>query len=172
MTASIPTWVLTIAYWLHMLATVVWVGGLAAMAVLVLPTARKSLSAEAYSAFLAPLQKRLQWLGWMSLAVLTATGMFQMSASPNYEGVLAIKNTWAVAILLKHIAIGGMVLISAYLTWILGPELSRLALRQTQKGGIAPAEAEKYRRKEQRIFWINLALAVVVLALTAWARSV
>lgn len=172
MTASIPTWVLTIAYWLHMLATVVWVGGLAAMAVLVLPTARKSLSAEAYSAFLAPLQKRLQWLGWMSLAVLTATGMFQMSASPNYEGVLAIRNAWAVAILLKHIAIGGMVLISAYLTWILGPELSRLALRQAQKGGIAPAEAEKYRRKEQRIFWINLALAVVVLALTAWARSV
>jgi len=157
---------------LHMLATVVWVGGLAAMAVLVLPTARKSLSPEAYSAFLGPLQQRLQWLGWMSLAVLTATGMFQMSASPNYEGVLAIKNAWAVAILLKHIAIGGMVLISAYLTWILGPELSRLALRQAQKGGVTPAEAEKYRRKQQQIFWINLTLAVVVLALTAWARSV
>jgi uncharacterized membrane protein len=172
MTAQTPTWVLTIAYWLHMLATVVWVGGLAAMAVLVLPTARKSLTPEAYSAFLGPLQKRLQWLGWMSLAVLTATGMFQMSASPNYEGVLAITNTWAVAILLKHIAIGAMVLISAYLTWILGPELSRLALRQAQKGGMAPAEAELIRRKEQIIFWINLALAVVVLALTAWARSI
>jgi len=172
MNAQTPTWVLTIVYWLHMLATVVWVGGLAAMAVLVLPTARKSLSPEAYSAFLGPLQQRLQWLGWMSLAVLTATGMFQMSASPNYEGVLAIKNAWAVAILLKHIAIGGMVLISAYLTWILGPELSRLALRQAQKGGVTPAEAEKYRRKQQQIFWINLTLAVVVLALTAWARSV
>ncbi|HWQ04704.1 MAG TPA: CopD family protein [Longilinea sp.] len=172
MNAGIPSWVLTIAYWLHMLATVVWVGGLAAMAVLVLPVARKSLSPEAYSAFLGPLQQRLQWLGWMSLAILTATGMFQMSASPNYEGVLAIKNAWAVAILLKHIAIGGMVLVSAYLTWILGPELNRLALRQAQKGGVAPADAEKYRRKEQRIFWINLALAVVVLALTAWARSV
>jgi len=172
MNAQTPTWVLTIVYWLHMIATVVWVGGLAAMAVLVLPTARKSLSPEAYSAFLGPLQQRLQWLGWMSLAVLTATGMFQMSASPNYEGVLAIKNAWAVAILLKHIAIGGMVLISAYLTWILGPELSRLALRQAQKGGVTPAEAEKYRRKQQQIFWINLTLAVVVLALTAWARSV
>ncbi len=167
----IPHWALLVSFWLHMLATVVWIGGLVAMAVLVLPTARKTLSAEAYSAFLGPLQQRLQWLGWMSLAVLTATGMFQMSASPNYEGVLAIANPWALAILIKHIAIGGMVLVSAYLTWGLGPELRRLALRQAQKASVSPEELATIRRKEQSMFWINLGLAIVVLALTAWARS-
>lgn len=171
MTATTPTWVLTLAYWLHMLATVVWIGGLSALAVLVMPTARKSLSPEAYQAFLGPLQQRLQWLGWLCLAILTATGMFQMSASPNYEGMLAIKNTWAVAILAKHIAIGGMVLVSAYLTWGLGPELKRLALRQAKNMQGNAAEAEKLHRKEQTLFVLNLILSILVLALTAWARS-
>lgn len=171
MTSAMPTWVLTLAYWLHMLATVVWIGGLAALAVLVMPAARKSLSPEAYQAFLGPLQQRLQWLGWLCLAVLIATGMFQMSASPNYEGLLAIRNDWAVAILAKHIAIGAMVLVSAYLTWGLGPELKRLALRQAHNVQGSAVEAERLHRKERTLFMLNLVLSIVVLALTAWARS-
>ena len=31
---SIPFWALSLTYWLHMLATVVWIGGLAALALL------------------------------------------------------------------------------------------------------------------------------------------
>ncbi len=167
-----PTWALMLTYWLHMLATVVWIGGLAALAVLVIPAARKSLSNEAYLALLEPLQQRLQWLGWLCLAVLTATGMFQMSASPNYEGVLAIHNEWSVAILIKHIAIGGMVLVSAYLTWGLGPEMKRMALRRVHNVRGDDKEIAMLRRKEQALFWINIILSVAVLGLTAWARSV
>lgn len=172
MSGQIPTWALTLAYWLHMLATVAWIGGLSALALLVIPAARKSLNAEAYQAFLEPLQQRLQWLGWLSLLVLTATGMFQMSASPNYTGMLAIDNSWAVAILVKHIAIGGMVLVSAYLTWGLGPEMRRLALRMAHNAGGTEIETARLRRKEQALFWINVGLSIAVLGLTAWARAV
>lgn len=172
MSGQIPTWVLTLAYWLHMLATVVWIGGLSALALLVIPAARKSLNAEAYQAFLGPLQQRLQWLGWLSLLALTATGMFQMSASPNYEGMLAINNSWAVAILVKHIAIGGMVLVSAYLTWGLAPEMRRLALRMAHNASGTEIETARLRRKEQMLFWINVGLSIAVLGLTAWARAV
>ncbi|GAP14162.1 predicted integral membrane protein [Longilinea arvoryzae] len=172
MTVVIPTWALTLAYGLHMLATVVWVGGLAGMAVLVLPAARKTLSPETYLSFLGSLQERLQRVGWMCLIVLIATGMFQMSASPNYQGFLAITNSWALAILIKHIAVGGMVLVSAYLTWGLAPELQRLALRRMKNGLVNEEEAEKLRRREQILYWLNLGLAIGVLALTAWARSI
>lgn len=40
---SPPAWALALSFWLHLLATVAWIGGLAAIALLVLPSARRSL---------------------------------------------------------------------------------------------------------------------------------
>ena len=119
------TWALWLAYWLHMLATVVWIGGLAALAIFVLPAARRALDPPAYAAFLTNLQQRFDPLGWFSLAILAATGMFQMSASPSYQGFLAIENRWAAAILIKHLFFFGMAGLSAYLTWGLMPKIDR-----------------------------------------------
>ncbi len=73
-----------------MLATVFWIGGLAALSIIVLPAACKVLAPGAYADLLAALQKRLDPLGWFSVIVLLASGMLQMSFSPNYEGFLSI----------------------------------------------------------------------------------
>jgi uncharacterized membrane protein len=171
---STPGWALTLAYWLHMLATVVWIGGLAALSILVLPAARKTLGETAYTDFLTDLQRRLDPLAWFSLAVLVGTGLFQMSASPNYNGFLAIGNRWAVAILLKHILIFGMAGLSAYITWGLLPGLRRIAMQHAiskQDGGLHAADGAELSRRELRLLRINLLLGVLVLALTAVARA-
>jgi uncharacterized membrane protein len=166
-----PAWVLTIAYWLHMLATVVWVGGLAALVLIVLPAARKTVKGQAYSDFVALLQNRLQSLGWFSLAVLAVTGMFQMSSSPFYKGFLAISNTWAAAILVKHLMIGLMLILSVYLTWGIMPELQRTALIKKAGKEIDPRRLERLERREEFLLRANLILSILVLALTAVARS-
>ena len=54
-----PTWMLSIAYWFHMLATVIWIGGLAALKLLALPAARKTLGAPAYAELLQRREIRL-----------------------------------------------------------------------------------------------------------------
>ncbi|MGW8250706.1 MAG: CopD family protein [Anaerolineales bacterium] len=162
------TWALTLTYWLHMLATVVWVGGLATVVLLVLPAARRSLDSSAYAQLLASVQRRLDPLGWISLLVLAGTGLFQMSASPNYQGFLAINNRWATAILVKHLVFFVMIGVSAYLTWGLLPRLQRIALRQAH--GLEASEAEKLQRQEVMLLRLNLALGALVLALTAVAR--
>lgn len=164
-----PDWGLTIAYWLHMLATVIWIGGLAALALVVLPAARRALEPGGYAALLEALQRRLDPIAWMSLAVLVATGMFQMSANPNYGGFFAVDNRWAMAILGKHVVFGMMVAASAYQTWGLLPGLRRIALRQAR--GLATPEVEASRKREVMLLTVNLALAVIVLALTAIARA-
>lgn len=164
-----PTWALTIAFWLHMLATVVWIGGLAALSILVLPAARKALEASAYAALIESIQRRLDPLGWLCLLLLVATGLVQMSANPNYHGFLAISNRWALAILIKHIVFAGMTAVSAYLTWGLLPALRRAALLQTH--GQAAAGAERMRSQELLLLRLNLILGLLVLALTALARA-
>ena len=167
---SAPVWVLSIAYWLHMIATVAWLGGLAAMAILVLPAMKRSLNAESSSLFLNQMQNRLNWLGWGSLMVLAATGMFQMSSHPQYEGFMTIQNNWATAIFIKHIVISLMVVVSAYLTWGLMPALNRLAIKRFAGKTFDNELAARLEKLERRLMWISLGLAVIVLALTAWAR--
>lgn len=165
-----PGWALTLVFWLHMLATVVWIGGLTALSFMVLPAARQTLEAPAYAALITAIQRRLDPLAWFSLVLLGGTGMVQMSANPNYEGFLAIGNTWALAILIKHVVIFGMVGVSAYVTWGVLPGLRRLALLQA-RGQAAGSELAGLQRREVLLLRLNLLLGVIVLALTAAARA-
>ena len=180
--SSPPLLALSLTYWLHMLATVVWLGGLAALSILVIPSARRSLETGAYSRLLEGIQRRLDPLGWLCLAVLVGTGLFQMSANPNYHGFLAINNRWATAILAKHLLFFGMTAASAYLTWGVLPALRRVALRQarTQAAGTqaqtgAPnaveVELQHLQRREAILLRFNLLLGAIILALTALARA-
>lgn len=168
---NLPDWGLAFAYWLHMLATVTWLGGLAALAILVIPNARKTLSAENYTLFLEKVQSRLQQVGWFSLVVLTGTGMFQMSAHPAYEGFLAIENSWSVAILAKHGVVVLMIAVSAYNTWGLTPALRRLALMRTAGKELQPETTARLQKQEDFLLMLNGILSVVVLLLTAVARA-
>ena len=78
-----PIWALTIAYWMHMLATVVWIGGLAFITLLIIPSARRTLDENNYAAFLEKVRRRLDPLAWFSVIVLLGSGMLQMSANPS-----------------------------------------------------------------------------------------
>ena len=163
-----PQWVLLIAFWLHMLATVVWLGSLAAVSLWVLPSMQRSLPANQYADWLLQANQRLSAIGWFSLALLTVTGLIQMGANVNYTGLLSFANDWALAILLKHIVIFGMVGVSAYITWNVAPTLQRAALRRS--AGASEHEEQILGARLQRLILINLVLGFVVLAFTALAR--
>lgn len=164
-----PIWALTFAYWMHMLATVIWIGGLAILSILIIPAARKSLQEQAYAALLERIQRRLDPLAWFSMLVLLGSGMLQMSANPNYEGFLTIGTTWSLAILAKHLLFGVMVVISGYLTWGVLPALRRSALQRGR--GLESLNSAKLQSREASLLRVNLILGILVLALTALARS-
>jgi len=164
-----PTWALTIAYWMHMLATVVWIGGLAVLTLLVIPAARRTLDDNAYAGILEKVQQRLDPLAWFSVLVLLGSGMLQMSANPNYQGFLAVNNQWAGAIFGKHIIFGLMVITSGIITWGIMPSMRRAALRKS-RGQDVP-EIASLQRREWLLLRLNLALGIIVLALTALARA-
>lgn len=163
-----PALGLTITYWLHMLATVFWIGGLSALVLLVLPAAGSALEPQAYARLLQAVQRRLDPLGWLCLLVLVGTGLFQMSESPHYAGFLVVHTTWAAAILAKHLVFFLMLAVSAWTSWGVLPALRRSALLQAK--GIDAPEAVRLQRRSLLLLRLNLALSVIVLALTALAR--
>jgi uncharacterized membrane protein len=166
--AETPIWVLSLSYWLHMLATVISVGGLATLALIVLPITRRSLEKEAYAKLVRAITTRLIPIGWFSLAMLVVTGLIQMSANENYLGFLAIQNSWAVAILLKHIVFGSVLLLIFYQTWNLNPALERAELRR--RHGEEDPDEEKLLQRGEQLISLNLILGVIILLLTAVAR--
>lgn len=152
-----------------MLATVVWVGALAVLTILLIPIGRKNLTPEAFSTLLEALLRRLDPIAWLCLVILIATGLVQMTGNPNYDGLLAVNNRWAASILIKHLVFVGMIGVSAYTTWWALPALRRQALIRAQ--GPDTKEFTEDNRREVALVRINFALSVVVLALTALART-
>lgn len=153
-----------------MAATVVWIGGLFFQAAILAPVLTKVSASDNDARFLEAVRRRFDPLAWLSLSVLIVTGLSQMSANPNYSGLLAVDNLWSVAILLKHLAIGLMLSVAAYQTWILQPQLSRNMLARAAKAETGP-ETARLNARQARTYRLNLILGVIVLGLTAVART-
>jgi uncharacterized membrane protein len=164
----IPFWALGLMFWLHMLATVTWVGSLAAISILVLPAASRTLKPAEQLAFLAAMQKRLEPVAWFSMGLLVLTGLFQLSANPHYDGFLSTSGQWSIAILVKHSLAVIMAAVSAVQTWEVLPNIQRTLLRAEKAG---PGELEKLHNRERLLLRVNLILAVLILAATAAARA-
>ena len=165
-----PTWAIALVFWLHMLATVAWLGGLAAIAILVLPTAKRVLKPADQLAFIEALQKRLEPLAWFSLAILTVTGMFQISVNPHYDGFLSTSGSWSLAILTKHIMVILMIVVSALQTWEVLPAIRR-GLMRIEKGQADEAEVKRLQKRETLLLRLNIGLSILILAATAFARA-
>jgi hypothetical protein len=94
-----------------------------------------------------------------------------MSASPFYKGFLAIANPWAMAILAKHLVVGLMILTGAYATWGLLPALQRTALLLAAGRTVNKEQFAALQRHEVWLLRANLGISVIVLLLTALART-
>lgn len=163
---------LAISYFFHLVATAVWIGGLGTLVVLVWPATRRLLETQpALYGTLTRLRQRFFPLTNLSLAVLVVTGLLQMAADPNYDGVLQFENEWSRVMLFKHIAIGGMVVCGLALQLWVAPALERISLLAA-RGKADPAAQVQLRRQETRLTWLNVILGVLVLGFTAWATAI
>lgn len=146
---------LAVFYWVHLLATTIWIGGLVFTALIALPAWRKqSLSENQW----LDLQIRLLPYVNGAMALLWITGFVQMTNHPNYSGFLIIDSRWAVALSLKHIAAIALSAITLYTQFALFPAIQRnQLLGQTNSN------------QTTRFLWINLTLATIVLLFTAVA---
>jgi len=164
-----PVWAVALVYWLHMLATVAWIGGIVSISILVLPAARKALKPADLLAFIEAMQKRLEPLAWFSLTMLIATGMFQLSVNQHYNGFFDTSTQWSLAILVKHGLVAVMVVVSAVQTWEVLPAIRRTLMRREK--GASEAEIIQLQKREERLLRMNLILSLLILGATALARS-
>lgn len=163
--------ILALSVFFHISATVIWIGGLLITVLLVWPEVQRTIAGSpALYRVLSRLRRRFYPISNLCLVVLVVTGLFQMSLNPNYDGLMQFNNEWSRVILLKHIALAGMVLSGALLQFGVAPALERTSLL-LEHGKGDEAEWQRLRRLEMRLTWLNVGLGVLILAFSAWAVS-
>lgn len=166
---EVTFWILALSYWIHLLATVVWLGGLALMGLVAWPALRQeTLQSNQWLA----LQKRFTPFVNASLIVLLVTGFVQTTNDTNYDGFLRIDSLWSQAILVKHIAVAGMIIIGGIMQLRVHPAMERLALLAKKRPQLAAEEQEALQRREIRLLQLNMLCAAAVLLFTAIATAV
>jgi len=158
---------LAASYLVHVIATVVWIGGIVFMALVVTPVTEGE---PGCSRFLTAIQRRFTPIANLSLIALIVTGMVQLTSNSNYVGFLNFSNTWAKSILLKHIAVGGMTAMALYMNLVLQPDVNRIAML-LGSGKAKPEETAALSRRQLQLSQINVVLSIVVLLFTAIART-
>jgi len=164
-----PAWALALTFWLHLLATVTWVGSLAGVSFLVLPAMQRSLNPETQLVFIEAMQKRLEPIAWFCMSLLLVTGLFQMSVNPHYDSFLSTSTQWSLAILAKHLLGIIMVIVSAIQTWEVIPAIRR-AITKSKKSENTE-ELDSLRRREILLLRMNFGLSILILLATAFARA-
>ena len=111
---------ISLSYWLHALATVIFVGHFVLLAGIYLPALSKNGPA------LSEISKRSRYWLYASLVIFMVTGIYLTFVDSNYQGIGNFNNFWAMLMLVKHILIVGMLVLGFWYNAILrvGPMLS------------------------------------------------
>ena len=112
----------SLSYWLHAMATVVFIGHFVLFAGIYLPV----LSKNENRFVLSEISERSRPWMYASLLVFIITGIYLMLVDPNYMGIGNFSNFWAIMMLVKHILVVAMIAMGFWFNAILrvGPMLS------------------------------------------------
>jgi len=111
---------ISLSYWLHALATVIFIGHFLLLAGIYIPALSKNGIA------LSEISKRSRPWMYASLLIFIITGIYLMLVDPNYLGIGNFSNFWAVMMLVKHILVLAMIGMGFWFNAILriGPLMS------------------------------------------------
>ena len=152
------TFFVALSTWLHVLATIVFIGYYLFTSLIYLPVIERFMQANALRDLLEQVSARLRPFFGGSLLIFLVTGTHLMLINKNYMGLGSFfGNAWSVLIVIKH------VLVLAFLALAIFSERAFLGQISDQK----PEALKQFR-------WalnINTVLGVVILLLTSIAQA-
>ena len=151
--------------WLHLLATVVWIGGMA-FNIWVLRPSLSTVEPRQRVKIASAVLKRFIYLAWLSIVTLFITGVF---LGPTTSGV-SLTTDYGILLITKHTIVIAMVIIVAVISFVIFPRfktlLSDMNVKVVQKEMPSP-ELSKLLGRIVLLVKLNLTLGIVVLLFTA-----
>ena len=104
--------ILAVSYWLHLVATVTWIGGITFILFIAIPVAKQVLGTDA-GKLMGEISKRFTPLANYSIFFIIITGI-----------ALTSTNQWTWVLIVKHVLVLGMVAVHFYRGLILAPKIA------------------------------------------------
>jgi uncharacterized membrane protein len=142
--------VLSILNFLHLFATVIWIGGMTTNMLVLLPSMREALEPAIAGRFLGVVMRRFRRLVYGSIFLLILAGVPMELLNDN-------GNTWSQLIMVKHLFVIALVLLTIYSFEVLAPKVAKLATK-----GPSP-ELAKLQRLQLRLAATGLLLGIIIL---------
>lgn len=159
--------IISLSHFLHLLATIVWIGGIVMILSVILPGAKSSLVSAMASRLMNEVTKRFTPMANISILILIVTGVIIAIYDKNYTGFSDFSNNWIVVLLIKHFIVALMIAIHFYRGLILNPMIARLSTQTSEPSSKIPS----LQKFSLNLVKANLFLGLVVLLLTGLLSS-
>jgi uncharacterized membrane protein len=90
---------LTVINWLHLFATVAWIGGMTTNLLVLLPSIREALEPAVMGKLMGGVMKRFRIVTYISIVVLIVTGAVMTTFNASYMGLALFGNLWSIVAL-------------------------------------------------------------------------
>ncbi len=158
-------YILTIIYWIHLLSTVLWFGGMITNIFVTMPCAMKTLDPPLVGKLLGAIMKKFRVIVYLSMILLGITGGIMNIVNKNYSGLMVLDNQWAGATFVKHILVVFMIILAVFAFEVLGKKAGKLAAK-----GPSP-ELGKLQSTQKIVGLISAVCAMGILFLTAMMNA-
>ena len=143
-------------YWIHLVATVIWIGGITFIIFIAIPSSKQVLGAES-GKLMGEISKRFTPLANYSIVLLFVSGIVLAGLNKQFSGVRVLESNWTMALILKLVLFFSMTAIHFYRGLVLAPKIMRTAT-QTEKTAL--------QKLSINLVKVNFALGLSVLLLS------
>ena len=157
---------LSVINWLHLIAMVIWFGGMFTNILVLVPSLKESFEPAAMGPFMGRFVKRSRRLVYLSIVVLLVTGVVMLLLNKEYLGLLDLGNEWSILMVIKHIFVLAMIGIAVYMFEVVFPTIGRLAAK-----GPSP-ELARIQKLQIRLGVVGFVVALAILAFTAVTTAI
>ena len=148
--------ILVVSYWLHLTATVVWIGGIAFILFIAIPSAKQVLGADA-GKLMGEISKRFTPIANYSIIFIIVTGVALTGFNKQFSGIGNVGNSWSLTLIMKHVLVFVMVAVHFYRGLILAPKIARTE---------TVSEKTSLQKLSLNLVKVNFCLGAIVLLLS------
>lgn len=156
----------TLIDWLHIMATITWIGGMFMNFIILRPVVAKTLDPATAGKFMQTLMKRFKIVIYSSIVVLGVTGIPLKIINDSYISIINFENNWEIVSFVKHLFYGILVLLAVYSFEFLAPKVAKIA-----KNGPSPKLAA-LQKQQGMMGAAAFFTAIIILILSSLMRYI
>ncbi len=147
--------------WIHLMATVAWIGGMLTNFVVYLPAIRKVLDPPTTGKLMGAVMKRFRLMVYISIGVFFLSGMIMGFVHGGADGIPSAGDNWLFILTMKIVVFTIMVVTAIYAFEFLAPKVAKIAAN-----GPSP-ELLRIQKSQMLLAMIGFVMGMIILALTA-----